>query len=44
MTRDRLPCGEPQRPRDPLEGSRIGQLVVAAVVLALLAYAFMWRS
>ena len=41
MTRDCLPCGEPRRPRDPLEGSQIGQLVIAAVVLALLAVAFL---
>jgi hypothetical protein len=38
--RDKWHCGEPQRPRDPLEESRFGQLVIAFVVLALLAYAF----
>ena len=40
MTRDRLPCGGPRRPRDPLEESRFGQMVVAFVVLALLAVVF----
>ena len=39
-SRERLPCGEPRRPRDPLEESRFGQMVVAFVVLALLAVVF----
>ena len=37
---NRWPCGEPRSPRDPLEESRFGQLVIAAVVLALLAVVF----
>ena len=40
MTRDRLPCGEPRQPRDPLEESRLGQMVIAFVVLALMAVVF----
>ena len=40
VTRDRLPCGEPRRPRDPLEESRFGQLVIAFVVLVLIAVVF----
>ena len=39
--RESWPCGEPKsRPRDPLEESRFGQMVIAFVVLALIAVVF----